>query len=275
MIGTHDWYSFSNHQILKSPNQTIKSNHQIFKILKTITFVANQYTVMSLLTLLLQVDTSLNPAAVAVPPVPEKISLFNLLMQGGVIMIPLLICSIVMVYVFVERLLAIRKAKLQDPNFMSRIREQVIGGNLPSAKSLAKNTNSPEARMIEKGLSRIGKPIDQIEKSMETTGKQEVYKLESNLSLLSTIASIAPMFGFLGTIFGMIVLFFDLQHQAFELSSVAGGLYTKMVTSATGLIIGLLAYVAYKYLSKQIDKQVNRMELAASEFIDILQEPAK
>ena len=229
---------------------------------------------MSLLTLLLQADSSIAAAAVTAP-VPEKISLFALLKEGGVLMIPLLICSIVMAYVFVERFIALRKAKHEDDNFIPRIREQIVSGNLQAARSLCKGTSSPEARMVEKGISRIGKPIDQIEKSMEATGKQEVFKLEKNLSILSTISSIAPMFGFLGTIFGMLVLFFDIQHQGFALESFAGGIYTKLVTTAVGLIIGLISYVLYKYLMGLLNRQINRMEVASSEFVDILLEPAK
>lgn len=229
---------------------------------------------MNLLTLLLQADTTLTTTALA-DPAPDKISVFYLLKEGGLLMVPLLICSIIMVYVFVERLLALRRAKMADDRFMARIREQIINGNLEAAKSLAKNTQSPEARMIEKGISRIGKPIDQIEKSMEATGRQEVFKLEKNISILSTVASIAPMFGFLGTIVGMLILFFDIQHQGFELQSFAGGIYTKMITSATGLIIGLISYIAYKAINAQLARQVNRMEVASAEFIDVLLEPAK
>jgi len=129
--------------------------------------------------------------------------------------------------------------------------------------------------MVEKGVNRIGKPLDSIEKAMETTGKLEVYKLEKNMSVLNTIARIAPMFGFLGTIAGMIILFFSIQQNGFSLEGIAGGIYTKMVTSAVGLIIGLLAYVAYDFLNAQINKVVNKMEIAAADFIDILQEPAK
>ena len=129
--------------------------------------------------------------------------------------------------------------------------------------------------MIEKGISRIGKPVDHIEKSMEATGKLEVYQMEKNLSILSTLAGIAPMFGFLGTIAGMIILFFNIQHQGFSLENIAGGIYTKMVTSAVGLIIGLLAYIAYNYFNAQINKNVYRMEAASVEFLDILQEPTK
>lgn len=228
-------------------------------------------TLLSLL--LLQIDTA--SAAVNAAAEPESISLFYLLKEGGVLMIPLFICSVLLVYVFVERLMAIRKAAETDLTFMSRIREHVTEGNITAAKSLSKNTTGPVARMIDKGLSRIGKPIDHIEKSMESAGKLEVYQLEKNLSILSTIAGIAPMFGFLGTIAGMIILFFNIQHQGFSLENIAGGIYTKMVTSAVGLIIGLMAYVAHNYLNAQINKNVNRMEAASVEFLDILQEPAK
>lgn len=230
---------------------------------------------MPLLSLLLQIDSSVATAVTSPAPVQEKISLFYLLKEGGLLMIPLLICSIIMVYVFVERFLALRRAGMQDVNFMSRIREHIVSGNLQAAKSLARNAPSPQARMIEKGITRIGKPIDQIEKSMEATGRQEVFKLEKNISVLSTISSIAPMFGFLGTIVGMLILFFDIQHQGFELQSFAGGIYTKMITSATGLIIGLIAYIAYKALNAQLARQVNSMEVASAEFVDILLEPAK
>jgi len=224
------------------------------------------------LSLLLQADSTIKAA---VPTGGEKISLLYLLKEAGVLMIPLLLCSLILVYVFVERLLVLRKASQLDSTFMFRIREHVTSGNLVGARSLAKNTNSPIARIIEKGVTRVGKPIDHIEKSMESAGKLEVYQLEKNLSILSTLAGIAPMFGFLGTIAGMIILFFNIQHQGFSLENIAGGIYTKMVTSAVGLIIGLLAYIAYNYLNAQINKQVNRMEVASMEFLDILQEPTK
>src|SRR5690348_5379383 len=141
---------------------------------------------MSILSvLLLQVDTTLKAAANASAPNVEKISLFQLLKEGGILMIPLFLCSIILVYVFVERLLAIRRAAVIDPSFMSRLREHITDGNLQAAKSLCKNTDSPVARMLDKGLSRIGKPVDNIERSMENTGKLEVYKMEKNLSILS------------------------------------------------------------------------------------------
>ncbi len=230
---------------------------------------------MSLLSvLLLQIDSATQAAAPA-SPAPEEISLISLLMEGGVLMIPLLICSIMVVYVFVERLLVIRKASVTDPTFMSRIREHITDGNLAAARSLSKNTYGPVARMIERGIGRIGKPVEHIEKSMESVGKLEIYQMEKNMTMLATIARIAPMFGFLGTIAGMIILFFNIQHQGFSLESIAGGIYTKMVTSAVGLIIGLLAFMAYDYLDAQINKNVNRMEAASVEFLDILQEPTR
>ena len=233
---------------------------------------------MTLLTILLQaataapVDSLVKAAQTDASASVEKISLFHLLWEGGVLMIPLLLCSIIMVYVFVERMLAIRKASAEDKSFMIRIREQVEAGNTAKATEICKATNTPISRIIEKGVSRIGKPIDYVEKTMENTGKLEIYQQEKNLSILSTIAGIAPIFGFLGTIAGMIILFFNVQHQGFSLETIAGGIYTKMVTSATGLIIGLLAYLGYAYLNAQINKNVNRMESASVEFLDIIQD---
>lgn len=225
--------------------------------------------------ILLQLDTVAQASDLVEETSAEKLSLIYLLKEGGILMIPLLLCSVLMVYVFLERLAVIRKAGDIDPTFMARIREHVTDGNLVGAKNLAKNTQGPMARIIDKGLSRIGKPVEHIERSMENTGKLQVYNLEKNLSILSTIAGIAPMFGFLGTIAGMIILFFNIQHQGFSIENIAGGIYTKMVTSAVGLIIGLLSYVAYNYLNAQINKAVNKMEAASVEFLDILHEPTK
>ncbi len=159
---------------------------------------------------------------------------------------------------------------------MSMIRDNIMTGNLSAARTLARNTNNPVARIIDKGLQRIGKPIDAIEKSMENVGKLEMYKMERNLNILSLIAGIAPMFGFLGTIIGMVQLFYGIASTGeYTLNTIAGGIYTKMVTSATGLIIGLMAYVGHNFLTTQIDKTANRMEVASSDFIDVLQEPTR
>lgn len=222
--------------------------------------------------LLLQADSLVKIAQQEAASSVEKISLFHLLMEGGALMIPLLLCSVVMVYVFVERFLAIRKASAMDGSFMPRLHDLVQKGDTSAAVAACKSVNTPVARVLEKGISRIGKPIEIIEKSMENAGRLEVYQLEKNLSVLSTIAGIAPILGFLGTIAGMIILFFNVQHQGFSLETIAGGIYTKMVTSATGLIIGLLSYLGYTYLNTQINKNVNRMEAASVEFLDSIQD---
>ena len=179
----------------------------------------------------------------------DKISLLSLLQKGGWIMYPLY------------------------PKFMLIIKDNVISGNIESAKSLARSVDNPVAKMIEKGIIRIGKPIDAIEKSMENVGKLEMYSMERNLNILSLVAGIAPMFGFLGTIIGMVQLFYGIASTGeYTLNTIAGGIYTKMITSATGLIIGLIAYVGHNYISTQIDKVANKMESASADFLDILQE---
>ena len=223
---------------------------------------------------LLQIDT-LQKAAATIP-IPEKISMWNLLEKGGFIMYPLYFLLAAAIFVFTERLIAIRKASKIDDNFMRIIRDNIITGNVSAARNLTKNTNNPVARMIDKGIQRIGKPIDAIEKSMENVGKLEMYQMEKNLSILSLIAGIAPMFGFLGTIIGMVQLFYGIASTGeYTLNTIAGGIYTKMITSGTGLIIGLIAYIAHNFLSTQIDKTVNKMEMASAEFMDILQEPTR
>lgn len=222
---------------------------------------------------LLQVDST--ALAAGAQTASDSISLFELLSKGGWIMYPLYALFIASVFVFFERWIAIRKAAKIEGNFMNIIRDNIMSGNVSAARNLAKNTDNPVARMIDKGIQRIGKPIDAIEKSMENVGKLEMYKMEKNLSVLSLIAGIAPMFGFLGTIVGMIQLFYNINNSGFELNTIAGGIYVKMVTSATGLIIGLIAYVGHNFLTTQIDKTANKMEAASAEFIDMLQEPTR
>ncbi len=205
-----------------------------------------------------------------------EISLIELLTLGGWIMLPLAILFVVTIFVFFERWIAIRKASNIEGNFMNIIRDHIMSGNVGAARSFAKNTNNPVARIIDKGIQRIGKPIDSIEKSMENVGKLELYNMERNLSILSLIAGIAPMFGFLGTIIGMFQLFYSLAAgNDFNIQTMANGIYTKMITSATGLIIGLLAYVAHNFLTTQVDKTAYKMEASSAEFIDILQEPTR
>lgn len=224
---------------------------------------------------ILQTDT-LQKVATNVVVATEKISLITLLEKGGWIMYPLYLLLIAAIFVFVERVIAIRKASTIDTNFMNIVRDHILNGNVQAARSMTKNTENPVAKMIDKGIQRIGKPIDAIEKSMENVGKLEMYKMEKNLSILSLIAGIAPMFGFLGTIIGMVQLFYGIASTGeYTLNTIAGGIYTKMITSATGLIIGLIAYVGHNYLSTQIDKTANKMEAASADFIDVLQEPTQ
>ncbi len=203
-------------------------------------------------------------------------SVWSLLTKGGPLMIPLGILFAIAVFVFIERLLVIRKVSKIEDNFMSIIRDNIVNGNVTAARSLAKNTDNPVARMIDKGIQRIGKPIDAIEKSMDNVGKLEMYKMEKNLSILSVIARIAPLFGFVGTIVGLVLLlkeFATISNPS--VSQIADAMYVKLITSASGLIIGMLAYLGYSYLDTQINRTANRMEAASSEFIDILQEPTR
>ncbi len=205
-----------------------------------------------------------------------SISLFELLKMGGWIMIPLGAMLLIAVFIFVERTMAIRNAAKIDANFMNIIRDHIVSGNISAARSFAKNTNNPVARIIDKGIQRIGKPIDSIEKSMDNVGTLEMYKLEKNLGILSVISKAAPIFGFVGTLVGMMQLFSSItQSNDFQVSTISGGLYTKMITSITGLIIGLAAYFGYSYLETQIDKTANKMEAASADFLDVLQEPTR
>lgn len=204
------------------------------------------------------------------------IGFWELLLTGGWIMIPLGIMLLLAIYVYFERSLAIRQAARLDVNFMNIIRDQIMTGNLSAARSLAKNTDNPVARVIDKGLQRIGKPIDSIEKSMNNVGALEMYNLEKNLGMLAVISKAAPIFGFVGTLVGMMQLFSGITTSAeFTPSSIAGGIYTKLITSIAGLLIGLAAFLAYNYLNTQIDKAANRIESATSDFLDILQEPTR
>ncbi|WP_431211183.1 MotA/TolQ/ExbB proton channel family protein [Puia sp. P3] len=196
--------------------------------------------------------------------------------QGGPLMIPLAILLVIAIFVFFERYIAIKKAAKLDDNFMNIIRDHIISGNISAARSVSKNTPTATARMVDKGIQRVGKPIEAIERSMENVGKLELYKMERNLAILSVIGYIAPLFGFLGTIAGMFELFYSIASTGeYSISNIAGGIYVKMISSASGLIIGIIAYVGYRFLISQIDKATNRMEAASADFIDILQEEAR
>jgi len=210
-----------------------------------------------------------------VQPVVQTMNLWDLVVKGGVIMIPLFILSMLAVYFFFERLIAIKKASRTNANFMNNIRDFVVNYKLDAAKALCKSTNSPISRMVEKGLSRIGKPIDEIERAIESVGKFEVSKLEKNLKILGIVAGIAPMLGFIGTIMGVIKIFYNISlADNISIGIIAGGLYEKMITSATGLIIGVVAYAGYHYLSILLDKVVFMLEDSGLEFMDLLQKEA-
>jgi biopolymer transport protein ExbB len=212
----------------------------------------------------------------ALTPTPQKENLWDILSKGGILMIPLALLLVIAIFVFFERYMAIKKASRLDDNFMSIIRDHIITGNLTAARSLAKNTPTAVARIIDKGLQRVGKDIAAIERSMENVAKLELYKMEKNVSILSVVGYIAPLFGFLGTIFGMFQLFYNISSTGeYSISNIAGGIYVKMISSASGLIIGIVAYVGYRFLNSQIDKTTHKMEAAANEFIDILQEPTR
>jgi biopolymer transport protein ExbB len=220
---------------------------------------------------LLQIDTT---------KIAEKVEGFKsvggTLVQGGWVMVPLGLLFVTALFFFFERFFLLQKFGKIDENFMSIIRDHVITGNVTAARSLAKNTSNPVARMIDKGLQRIGKPIDAIEKSMENVGVLEMYKMEKNLNILNIIVRIAPLFGFLGTIVGMLSLFDSINRSTeYNPNVIAGGIYVKMITSATGLIIGIVTYLGYSILQTKIRKIENKMESASAEFIDILQEPTR
>ena len=169
-------------------------------------------------------------------------------------MIPLGILFALAVFVFIERLLVVRKVSKMEDNFMSIIRDNIVNSNVSAARSLARNTDNPLARMIDKGIQRIGKPIDAIEKSMDNVGKLELYKMEKNLSILAVIARIAPLFGFVGTIVGLVLLLKEFAAISNpSVSQIADAMYVKLITSASGLIIGMLAYLGYSYLDAQIN----------------------
>ncbi len=230
------------------------------------------------MSILLQITTAATDSLAAVAPATEEsLSLFDLALKGGPIMVPIALCSVIAVYIIFERYFSIRKSAKDDPNFMNNIRDFISNGNIDAARSLCRNTDSPIARMIEKGISRIGKPLSDIEKAIENIGNIEVVKMEKGLSLLATVAGAAPMLGFLGTVTGMIKAFYNMSKagKTIDISLLSGGMYEAMVTTVAGLIVGIFALVAYNLLTAMVEKVVFKMETSSIEFMDLLQEPAK
>lgn len=206
----------------------------------------------------------------------ESLSLLSLIMKGGWIMVPILALSVIAVFLMVERFIVINRASKVDPNFMKNIREFLLVGKMDAALAMCKSTNTPIARLLEKGLKRLGKPIKEIESAVENTGKLEIYKLERNLGYIGIIAAIAPMFGFVGTISGVIKIFFNISlADNISIGIIAGGLYEKMITTAAGLIVGIIAHIGFHLLNTMIDRVSFQLETTAVDFIDLLQEPAK
>src|SRR6185312_11204489 len=210
-------------------------------------------------------------------PIPtQELRFGDFLIKGGVVMIPIGILAVLGLVIFFERYFTIRKASQNESNLMIQVRSSIMTGNLESAKAICRNSNTPLGRMLQKGLLRIGRPIKDIEGAIENVGKLEVAKLEKNISILGIVAGIAPMFGFLGTIAGVIKIFYDISKtDNISMGVISGGLYVKMVTSAAGLFVGIIAYVGYHILNMMVDKIILRLETDAIEFIDLLEEPSK
>jgi len=209
-------------------------------------------------------------------PKVDTLTLWSLVQQGGWIMVPIALLSLITIYLFVERLIVLNRAAKSPDNLLNNVRDQIQGGNVQSALMLCKSNNTPDARMLEKGISRIGLSVDQIEKSMEGVGKKELSRIEKNIGILAVIAGVAPMFGFVGTILGVIKIFYNISlADNISIGLIAGGLYEKMITSASGLIVGIIAFVLYHYLNFTVDRIAKRMESTGLDFIDMLHEPTK
>ena len=216
-------------------------------------------------------------SSIAEQPSELKLSLWDLAMQGGWILAILAVLSIIAVYIFIERLFAITRASKEEKNFMNNIRDFIHGGRIDSAVALCKNDDTPIARMIAKGLARIGKPLNDVNAAIENVGKLEVARLEKNIAGLATISGAAPMLGFLGTVIGMIRAFYDMSMAGnnIDIALMSTGIYQAMVTTVAGLIVGIIAYVCYNILVARVEKLVFLLEARASEFMDVLYEPAK
>ncbi len=221
--------------------------------------------------ILLQIVTD----TTALQTADQSISVFDLAIQGGFMMVPILVLSIIAIYLFFERLMIINKANQDPVQFMNRVKESVLKGDINGAKFLCAQQDSPVARMILKGLSRIGSPLKNIEAAIENVGKLEIFKLEKNLSAIATIAGAAPMMGFLGTVIGMVEAFIAIAQEEGSVSPklLSSGIYTAMITTVAGLIVGIMAYLAYNFLVTRVQKVIHKMEYTSIEFIDLLQEP--
>lgn len=211
------------------------------------------------------------------PEVTETvISPMEMIMKGGPVMIILAVLFVIAIYVLVERLLIINKASKKNPTLIPSLKDMIHSGNIANARAMCKSVNTPESLMLEQGVSRVGQSTQEIREAMSAAGSSELNKLENHLSILNITGRIAPMFGFIGTIFGVIKIFYDISlAKTVEIEVISTGLYQKMVTSAGGLVVGVLAFVAYHWLNARIDKLSHRMEESQIQFLDMLNEPSK
>ncbi len=229
---------------------------------------------MNIAFILLQIMTDTTATAGSVPKTEESLSLLDLLFKGGYVMIPILLLSMLSLYLFIERYLYIKRAGKYDPYFLTHINQQLKEGNIKSAIEYCDKSEYPIAKMLQKGLYRLGSPMRDIESAIEYMANVEISRMEKNLSFLSAIAAIAPMLGFLGTVTGMIKSFHMISvTDNISISIIAGGIYEKMVTSGAGLVVGIIAHVFYVYLNNMIDRTINDMEMKTIEFMDILHTP--
>ena len=202
---------------------------------------------------------------------PNEISLFEMVAKGGVIMIPLAILLLMSLYVMVERFLTISKASKKNATLLASVKDMINSGNLANARNMCKSVNTPEAIMLEQGISRIGQSMQEIREAMDKAGSSELNRLEKNMSILNITGRIAPMFGFIGTIIGVIKIFYDISvAKTVEIEVISSGLYQKMITSCGGLVVGVLAFVFYHWLNARIDKLAHRMEETQIAFLDML-----
>jgi biopolymer transport protein ExbB len=227
--------------------------------------------------ILLQASQSLAEGAKAAQPAGIEMGFIDLAFKGGPIMIPIVLLSFVAAFIFFDRYFAIRKAGKVDSKLMDRVRKYIVDGKFDSALALCSSENTPTARMIEKGISRIGRPMADVTTAIENVGNLEVYKLEKGLPVLASVAGGAPMLGFLGTVTGMISAFYDMANAGnnINITLLSSGIYQAMVTTVAGLVVGIVAYFAYNILVTNVEKVVFNMEAATSEFMDMLNEPAK
>lgn len=222
---------------------------------------------------------SLSTANPVLTPVstPEKMDMLDMAIKGGWIMIVLAILSVICFYILFERMYAIRKAGKEDPLFMDKIKDFILSGDIKSAVNYCRTMNTPSARMIEKGINRLGRPINDVQAAIENVGNFEVVKLEKGLNVMATISGGAPMIGFLGTVTGMVRAFYEMANAGnnIDITLLSGGIYEAMITTVGGLVVGIIAMFAYNYLVTLVNGVVNKMEAKTMAFMDILNEPAK